>query len=369
MSKRQKSLAIALSLTLVSPGDGMLQSAIAAPALVPLSGSNPANDLSTDLYRMGAGDRLKITVYEAPELSGDFEVLPDGTISLPLAGTLSVQGLTLDEATRALQQHFNKVLRFPIVTLALTNRRPVRVAISGEVNRPGVYTVGLGVSGALGQPNSPTAPTTSRRDLETGQATLTQVIQQAGGITETADIRNVILEREGGRGQPRRRIEINLWELLQNTDLSQDPILRDGDRILIARARDLSPEEIRNLSQASFAPATITVAVVGEVKAPGRIPLPPNTPVTQAVLAAGGFTVRADESALELVRLEPNGSVTRRRLAANFSASANSENNPTLRNGDTIIVTKNTAASASDALSLFLAPFTAGFGLFRLLGL
>ncbi|QFZ92676.2 SLBB domain-containing protein [Synechococcus elongatus] len=366
MSKRQKSLVIALSLTLVSLGDGMLQSAIAAPTLVPLSGSNPANDLSTDLYRMGAGDRLKITVYEAPELSGDFEVLPDGTISLPLAGTLSVQGLTLDEATRALQQHFNKVLRFPIVTLALTNRRPVRVAISGEVNRPGVYTVGAGVSGALGQTNVVPQNNTNQ---ETGQATLTQVIQQAGGITETADIRNVILEREGGRGQPRRRIEINLWELLQNTDLSQDPILRDGDRILIARARDLSPEEIRNLSQASFAPATITVAVVGEVKAPGRIPLPPNTPVTQAVLAAGGFTVRADESALELVRLEPNGSVTRRRLAANFSASANSENNPTLRNGDTIIVTRNTAASASDALSLFLAPLTAGFGLFRLLGL
>lgn len=364
MNKRFRPLAIALSLSLVSLGDGTIQSAIAAPTLAPLSGSSATNDLSTDFYRMGAGDRLKITVYEAPELSGDFEVLPDGTLSLPLAGTLSVQGLTLDEATRALQKQFNKVLRFPIVTLALTNRRPVRVAISGEVNRPGVYTVGSGVSGALGQAN--TAQTSGNQ--ETGQATLTQVIQQAGGITETADIRTVVLERENGRGQPRRRIDINLWELLQNTDLSQDPILRDGDRILIARARDLSPEEIRNLSQASFAPSTITVAVVGEVKAPGRIPLPPNTPVTQAVLAAGGFTSRADEGALELVRLEPNGTVTRRRLSADFSAAANSENNPTLRNGDTVIVTKNAAASASDALSLFLTPLSAPFSFFRLLG-
>lgn len=366
MSKPQKPLVIALSLPLVTFGVGLLQPAIAAPIVAPLS-NNTNDDRSTDLYRIGAGDRLKITVYEAPELSGDFEVLPDGTLSLPLAGTLSVQGLTLDETTRALQQHFNRVLRFPIITLALTSRRPVRVAIGGEVNRPGVYTVGSGVNTALGETNSGSQTGTTR--LETGQATLTQVIQQAGGITETADIRNVILEREGGRGQPRRRIEINLWELLQNTDLSQDPILRDGDRILISRARDLSPEELRNLSQASFAPSTITVAVVGEVKAPGRISLPPNTPVTQAVLAAGGFTVRADEGALELVRLEPNGTVTRRRLTADFSAAANTENNPALRNGDTVIVTKNSVASASDALSLFLAPLTAPFSLFRLLGL
>jgi polysaccharide export outer membrane protein len=320
------------------------------------------------LYQLGPGDRLRITVNEAPELSGDFEVLSDGTISLASAGTLEVSGLTLDEATSALTRQYLKLLRHPIVTLSLTARRPVRVAIVGEVTRPGVYTLGSVSTGTTGSNNTGSGATTGTVLSSPEQPTLTKLIQQAGGITQTADIRNIALESRVGRDGKIITQQINLWQLLDDTDLSQDPILRDGDRIRIPTATALKPEEIYSLSQASFAPATITVNVVGEVTKPGGVIVPPNTPLNQAILAAGGFNTRAERSNVELVRVEPNGTVTRRQLAVDFKTGPNEQRNPPLRPNDTVVVYRNGLTAVGDNLRNFIGTVTPLSPLLRLFG-
>ncbi|HEY9298793.1 MAG TPA: polysaccharide biosynthesis/export family protein, partial [Phormidium sp.] len=119
-------------------------------------------------YRLGAGDVLAIAVQRFPELSVQAAVGPEGDIVLPLVGTVSVRGLTLDEAREKIRSGFNQFVIDPIVTVGLSAQRPVQVSVTGEVTRPGLY----------GLPLLPRIAT----------ALLT-----AGGSTIQADLRQVLI--------------------------------------------------------------------------------------------------------------------------------------------------------------------------------
>ncbi|HEY9797967.1 MAG TPA: SLBB domain-containing protein, partial [Leptolyngbyaceae cyanobacterium] len=114
-------------------------------------------------------------------------------------------------------------------------------------------------------------------------------------------------------------------------------------------------------------PNTIVVNVVGEVTKPGAIPVPPNTPLNQAVLAAGGFNNRARKSTVELIRLNPNGSVIRRTVSVDLAQGINEDTNPTLRNNDVVVVNRSTIARVSDTLSTVLTPIGSFFSFFNFL--
>jgi polysaccharide biosynthesis/export protein len=238
-------------------------------------------------------------------------------------------------------------------------QNPIKVAIVGDVNRPGTYVLKGEVNNAtsVNNPNSNISP-----------PTVTQAILQAGGIKPTADIRTVTLQRfnRSGRGQS---VKINLWNLLTQGDISQDMLLQEGDRILIPQATAINPLEVDTLANAPFAPATIKVGVVGESVQKGKLDLPPNTTLNQALLAAGGFDpVRANKGGVDLIRLNPNGSVTKRTIGVDFAQGINEQNNPTLRNNDVIVVGRSGTTRVGDGISSVfnpLAPLLTILNLFR----
>ena len=96
----------------------------------------PADD--TKGYTLGAGDKLRITVYNEPDLSGEFEVNGQGVLSVPLIGQVPVIGKTTVEVQALLTQKYGKdYLVNPSVTVEVMNYRPF--FIIGEVNHPGSY--------------------------------------------------------------------------------------------------------------------------------------------------------------------------------------------------------------------------------------
>jgi polysaccharide export outer membrane protein len=199
---------------------------------------------------------------------------------------------------------------------------------------------------------------------------VTKAIQVAGGITSIANIRGVTVQRITRSGEV-RVIPVNLWELVRGGDLNQDIFLQEGDTITIPTATALDPAEANTLGSASFAPNTIVVNVVGEVTKPGAIPIPPNTPLNQAVLAAGGFNNRARKRSVNLIRLNPNGTVSRRDISVDLAQGLNEEGNPALRNNDVVVVRRSTLASIGDTLQTVLDPvgnFVNIFSIFRILG-
>lgn len=244
--------------------------------------------------------------------------------------------------------------------LAADVNQAINVAVVGEVYRPGPYTLQGGVArtGDAGTPGS-TGSANSR-------TTVTRAIQAAGGIRPEADIRKVQVVRPTRTGIP-QIFDANLWSLLTDGDLAQDAALQEGDTIIVPVATALTAQEVSELASASFSPDTIRVNVVGEVKRPGTVELPPNTPLSQAILAVGGFNQsRASQGTADLVRLNENGTVTRSEIPVDFAQGISEENNPLLRNNDVVIVDRNALAGFSDTLGTVLSPLRGVFSLFRL---
>ncbi|HEY9703503.1 MAG TPA: polysaccharide biosynthesis/export family protein [Allocoleopsis sp.] len=432
------------------------------PDQPPVQNNCPLNEETP--YTLGAGDRLRIDIFNVPEYSGEFAVLVDGTLNLPLVGTVSVLGLTLPQATQVLREKYRPYLKRPIVTVGLTGTRPLKIAISGEVSRPGAYIIGQGggafpsltqvvqlaggiTSGAdvrqvllrrrelnciaqvniwnliqnaniaeditlrdgdaifipstntvnpqearqigsaniaasgqsvkvaiVGEVNRPGPYTlgaeggnsggSSQAVVNSKSPTVTRAIQQAGGISGLADIRKISIQRVT-KTAGIQTFEVNLWQLLQTGDQNQDIFLQDGDTITIPKATNLTPEETSQLANANFSPDKITVNVVGEVNRPGPATIPPNTPLNQALLAVGGFNNRAHSGTVDLIRLNPNGTVTKRVISVNFAQGVNDKTNPIIRNNDFIIVRKSGAASVGDTLGTILSPLGNFFSLFN----
>jgi protein involved in polysaccharide export with SLBB domain len=119
------------------------------------------------------GDKLKISVFNEPLLSGDFTVWPTGTISYPLIGEVPVAGLTVRETQQTLIQKLNgRFLVNPNLIVELTSQKPIYVL--GEVAKAGEYPYrdGITVTGAIALaggfgPRAATAQVLIRRANET----------------------------------------------------------------------------------------------------------------------------------------------------------------------------------------------------------
>ncbi len=105
----------------------------------------PEQITSTDQYKLGAEDKITITVFGEKDLSGDFKIADDGTISMPLIGTVSLQGLTLRDAEEKIKTQLRQgYLKKPDVSIEVLAARPFY--IMGEVRRPGSYNYVSGMN-------------------------------------------------------------------------------------------------------------------------------------------------------------------------------------------------------------------------------
>lgn len=421
-----------------------------------------------EAYTLGPGDRIQVDIFNVPEYSREYQVLVDGTVNLSLVGSLYVQGMDLKQAAIAIGREYSTYIQRPdLITITLVRPRPLKVAVAGEVNRPGTYalsqigrgddkegvqiptvTTALQAAGGItqsadlrrvqlrrtqrsgpeqivnlwellqtgdlcqdvtlrdgdtifvptstivnrgdavqlsstsisgdptrplnvaivGEVNRPGSYTIQRVDdkgTQLGLVTVTRAIQTAGGITQLADIRRVQVRRTTKIGSE-QVIDVDLWQLLQAGDLSQDIILDQGDTVIVPPAENIDLTEAPEIASASFSPERITVNIVGEVVRPGAVAVPPNTSLNQALLAAGGFNnQRARKSKVELIRLNPNGTVSRRTITVDFSQELNEETNPSLRNNDVIVVGRSNLARFSDTLGTVLSPLGGIFSLFN----
>jgi polysaccharide biosynthesis/export protein len=313
-------------------------------------GSTASADLSRIRVRRntrtGAGQTVPINLMSLLQ-SGDFGqdiILQDGdTILLPTATTINNANSSLVAASNLGPQ-------------AIT---PPKVIVVGEVNRPGTYVV---------KSESNTTNNNTQLAGVVALPTVTTAIQAAAGIKPTANIRDIQLIRTTRNGE--QKIAINLFKLLQQGDGSQDIVIQEGDRIFIPVAQASSAQDVELIASSTFSPAAIKVNVIGEIAVKagkgGTIDVPPNTTLNQALLIAGGFdNVRSNKNEVDFIRLNPNGTVTKRMIKLNFARGIDPENNPRLQNNDTIVIGRNNLTRVGDGFSTILTPFGGLFNIFR----
>jgi protein involved in polysaccharide export with SLBB domain len=131
-------------------------------------------DSSLDAYRLGPGDRLKLTVFGHPKESGEFEVDSLGKVSHPLIGGVDAKGKTIAEFQEYVRKTLDeKFIVNPKVSVEVLNYRPFY--IYGEVNRGGSYPYVVGL-------------------------TVRRAVAIAGGFTRRARKTPVLLVRDQAKG-------------------------------------------------------------------------------------------------------------------------------------------------------------------------
>jgi len=125
-------------------------------------------------YRLGIGDRLRVTVFGHDDLSGEFEVSSNGSITLPLIGEVGAANVTLTELEQKITGKLRPdYLKNPQVSAEVLNYRPFYII--GEVRNPGDYPY-------------------------VGGMRVVNAIAMAGGFTYRADEDGILVTRAAGDG-------------------------------------------------------------------------------------------------------------------------------------------------------------------------
>lgn len=233
---------------------------VAVPAQAQQTGANTA----PREYRLGAGDVIRISVFQAPDLTLESRLTDTGLVSYPLLGNLRLGGLSVTAAEKLIADGLRNgnFVKSPQVTVVVLQVRGNQVSVLGQVNRPGRYP------------------------LELADTRLTDVLAMAGGTAPGgADV--VVIS--GTRGGKDFRLEVDLPTVFAAGGRDKDIVLLNNDVVWV----DRQP----------------VVYIYGEVQRPGPMRLERDFTLMQALATGGGLTPRGTEKGIRVHRKAADGTV------------------------------------------------------------
>jgi polysaccharide export outer membrane protein len=157
-------------------------------------------------YVIGPEDVLYINVWNEPALSRSVPVRMDGKISLPLIDEVEAAGLTPLQLKQNLIDRLKKFIASPNVSVTVMEANSFKVYVSGMVRTPGVYRL-------------------------RNETTILQIIPMAGGFTEWADPKNILIIRKEGKEEKRIKVDYN--KIIKGKESAMKYILKAGDTIIV----------------------------------------------------------------------------------------------------------------------------------------
>ncbi len=206
-------------------------------------------------YIVGPGDDLQIQLWGSVDADLSTQVDRSGRITLPRVGTIMVGGVPYAKLPDLIARRVAQSFRNFQLSVSLGQVRSVRIYVTGNVKRPGAYTVSSlsSVAGAL---------------------------MRAGGPTSAGSMRRIELRRD-----KKVVTRYDLYDLLLKGDRSSDRVVQSGDVIHVGA---VGPQ----------------VAIIGSVNKPAIFELKEGETAQDVVQMAGGFSAVGDRSRLAIERLE-----------------------------------------------------------------
>ena len=211
---------------------------------------------------LGEGDSIRITVFQNPDLTTETRISERGTITFPLVGEISLNGLTPARAEARIAEQLvkGKFLVKPQVSVNLLQVRSRQVSVLGQVARPGRYP------------------------LDDTSANLTDILALAGGVSPTGDDNVTVTMRRDGKTV---NLEVDVPSMYRTGDMSRNIRLENGDVIFVQRAP--------------------VFYIYGEVQRAGSYRLEQGMTVMQALSVGGGVTARGTDRGLKIRRRGGDG--------------------------------------------------------------
>lgn len=241
---------------------GAIGSCMAQQAANPTTVTPPVSTPSD--YRLGAGDVVRINVYQNPDLTLEGRIGEAGSLSYPLLGSVKIGGLPVSVAEKRIADGLKtgNFVKQPQVSILVLQVRGNQVSVLGQVNRPG------------------------RFPLEVMDMRLSDILAAAGGISAIgADTVTLVGIRDGKS----IRRELDLPAIFRSASRDDDVMVQNGDVVYVDRAP--------------------MAYIYGEVQRPGAMRIERGMTVMQALATGGGLTLRGTEKGLRVHRKESDGKV------------------------------------------------------------
>jgi polysaccharide export outer membrane protein len=231
-------------------------------------------------YRIGFDDVLDINVFEAQELNREVRVSSAGEISLPLLDSVHVAGLTPRELELVLQELLRrKYMKDPHVSVFVREMQSHPVSVLGAVRRPGVFQV---------RGSKTLLEVLSLAEGLADDAGETVIIMRGAGLQNSrgASLEETIPEKNTNEPQASDVVQVSLKNLLDSSDVRQNPMVNPGDIVKVLRAG--------------------IVYVVGEVQRPGGFTMKSSEKISvlQVIALSGGLTRTASKSGARIIRTD-----------------------------------------------------------------
>lgn len=223
-------------------------------------GADPEDGGATSPQRIQAGDRIRISVFQADNLSLSVTVPDSGCVMYPLLGRLKLAGCTPEDVAGIVREGLRKTghLTAASVSVYIEELAGRKAYVMGEVERPQKVEF-----------------------PRTEVLTVSQALAVVGGFKEGANRRQVkVFRRSGGL----KVLDVDVEAVLEKGQSALDLELEDGDLVYV------TSEDF--------------VYVFGHVNSAGAVRLPPGVPVTMSrcISLAGGFTKFARSNKVRLIR-------------------------------------------------------------------
>jgi polysaccharide biosynthesis/export protein len=252
------------------------------------------NDSPSNHYTLGPGDRVNVTVWARPELSGQHVVGPDGDIQIPFLGSVRIADMTPDEASAKLSGALSEYYLGAYATITILSYSGNTVTVLGHVAKPGQFTFS---------------------DNPTLLEVLAKADTRPSGNAQGGEIKRCAIFRGKDRA-----LWIDLGPLYRGDDLALNVRLQRGDFVYVPSATDR------------------LIYVMGQVNKPGAYPLTPDMSFLDALAQAGGPNDNAQPGKIVLARPRQN---LQQVIDLKTFLAGNGDANYRLEEGDIIYVPKS----------------------------
>ena len=325
-------------------------------------------------YILGPGDTIKINVSrDYPELESIVKIGREGTIYLPKIKRIYIEGLTINELNDLLSEAFLEFVKFPSIEVEVISYRPIRVYIDGEVENPGLQTLGgaFSLNKLIDQSDDENLENV-KVDLPANSVTnyfptVFDAIREAGGITRFSNLKEVELVRINNLsdGGGRKRTILDFERVIYNGDISQNIRIYDGDLINIKKLAETNLKQLAKATKSNLNSKFINVVVSGRVNNPGRVKLSKTSTLNDAIDLAGGAKILKGKT--RFLRFEDDGTIDSRKINYSRGNRRGTFKNPYLKNGDLILVGNSLLSSTNEVLTEVTRPITGIFSTYGLI--
>lgn len=215
----------------------------------------PINEPNPDSgYMLDKGDVLQIQLVGQNDFSEELLINPDGSISVPDIGQITIAGLSLDEASRLIQLKVSSAFIGTEAFINLAEIRDVNILVTGNAQNPGIYTL-------------------------TGNSNILHAISASGGISEYGSLREINLLRNNTIIE-----SLDVYDLLIDGQYNLKKRLRSGDVVFVGARKNI-------------------VTIDGAVNRPAKYEVTNEQSLDSIIKYANGISRTADRENFSLERI------------------------------------------------------------------